>query len=174
MEITEEKTEEEKDKEKEKEVKKLKKENKVLKALVKAESNFFKDFKTFISKGNILQLAIAFIMGAAFTAVVNSLVGDIIMQFFSLIFGKASFEDLTWVIGGTPIFYGKFLMAILNFILVAFCLFLILRIAVNAEKGIKKLRKNEPPPPPPPPAEKVEDILKDIRTLLKEQKGEDK
>jgi large conductance mechanosensitive channel len=155
------------------EKKPTKKENRALKMLKKAEGGFFRDFKAFISRGNILQLAIAFVMGAAFTAIVNSLVGDIFMQFFSLIFGKSDIGELAWVINDTPIRYGNFLMAILNFLLVALVLFFIIKIAAGAGRGFKKLKKGETPPPPPPPAEKVEDILKDIRKILQESDKRD-
>lgn len=147
-----------------------KKVSKFVKSFNKAQSNFVRDFKAFISKGNILQLAIAFVMGVAFTAIVNSLVGDIIMQFFSLIFGKSTIDDLTWVISGTPIYYGKFIMAVINFLLIALVLFFIIKIASKAGDGMKKLKKGQTPPPP---AEKTEDILKDIRELLKHN-AEDK
>ena len=70
--------------------------------------NLFKEFKEFVSKGNVLDLAIAVVMGAAFSAIVTSLVNDIIMPLFGIIFGK-SFSSLAWEINGSYIMYGAFI-----------------------------------------------------------------
>ena len=145
-----------------------KKPKKKSKAVAQA-GGFFKDFKTFISKGNIMQLAIAFIMGVAFTAIVNSLVDDIIMQFFALIFGKNNIDQMAFTISGTPIYYGRFIMAVIKFLLIALVLFFIIKAATKASKGFKKLKKGEEPPPPPAPVPLTasEQLLTDIKELLK-------
>ncbi|MCL2797537.1 MAG: large conductance mechanosensitive channel protein MscL [Firmicutes bacterium] len=115
--------------------------------------SFFSDFKTFISKGNIMNLAVAVVIGAAFTAIVNALVGDIIMPFISLIPGQSGLAGMEWVlrkgqpdeagvlVGRVVVKYGVFLQSIITFLLVAFVVFMILRMLMNADKGIKKLTK---------------------------------
>jgi len=145
-------------------------EKKPRKSLKKRQTDLLKEFKDFISKGNIMQLAIAFVMGVAFTAIINSLVGDIIMPFFTFIFGTGTASIGSLTIPGTTIHYGNFIMAIINFLLIALVLFFIMKLITGAGKGMKKLKKGQTPPPQPAPAEKTEDILKDIRTLLKENK----
>lgn len=71
--------------------------------------NFFKDFKKFISRGNILDLAVALVVGTAFTSIVTSLVNDIIMPFICAIFGTATVDELFFVVNGAEIYYGRFL-----------------------------------------------------------------
>lgn len=90
----------------------------------------FKEFKAFALKGNMLDLAVGVIIGATFNAVINSLVGDVIMNFVAAIVGKPDFSELVFTIGNTPIRYGNFLTALVNFFLIAFVLFLVIR-AVN-------------------------------------------
>ena len=175
---TKEKTEAQETKEEIKEEKaREKKAKKLFKALHKAQGGFFKDFKTFISKGNVIQLAVAFIMGAAFTTIVNSLVGDIFMPFFNLIFGGSHIDDLKWVIQkNLVIYYGKFIFAVLNFLLVAVVLFIIIKLAARAQKGIKKINKKGQVvivPPPPPEPTKIEQLLADIKELLAKQTQKD-
>ena len=92
-----------------------------------------KEFKEFILRGNVIDLAVAFIMGGAFGAVVASLVKDIIMPLVAAIFGKSDFSALALTIGASSITYGAFLNAIINFLIVAFAMFLIVK-AVNARK----------------------------------------
>lgn len=146
-----------------------KKEQKGLKRLGKAGGGFLKDFKTFISKGNVLHLAVAFIMGIAFNAIVQSLVNDIIMQFIAAIFGQADFSALSFDVNGTPIFYGRLIMALINFLLIAFTLFIIVKVVSKLQKGAEKLRAKQIAEGVAAPApEKLEDIMKDIRELLKE------
>ena len=107
-------------------------------------TNFFKDFKKFISRGNILDLAVALVVGTAFTKIVNSLVNDLIMPFVCAIFGTATVDDLYFVVNGAQIFYGKFIQAIIDFLLVAFILFLILRVVMNASNAFKRTLSEQP------------------------------
>lgn len=74
---------------------------------MKRIKNFFIDFKKFISRGNILDLAVAMVVGSAFTAIVTSLVNDIIMPFICAIFGSATVEELYFLVNGAEIYYGK-------------------------------------------------------------------
>jgi len=140
---------------------------KLLNAVAKAERGFFKDFKVFVSKGNVVQLAVAFIMGAAFKAIVDSLVGDIFMPLFGLIFGESNIENWHW----KNVYYGKFLAAIISFLLISLVLFFMIKLMSKAESGIKKIRKNGTPVPPPPPPvlSKTEQLLTDIKQLLEKQ-----
>ena len=96
-----------------------------------------KEFKEFITKGNVLDLAVAVVIGAAFTLVVNSLVKDVLMQIISAIFGKPDFSQLTFKLGKGVIFYGNFLTALINFLIVAAVLFLI----IKAIASLQKMRK---------------------------------
>lgn len=166
----------------EKEIKKKKRKEKIK----KKGSSFFADFKKFISKGNILDLAVAVVIGTAFNKIVTSLVNDIIMPLISLCTGGVSVEDWKWVI--TPatettaevaLAYGTFIQAIIDFLIIALTIFIILRIIVNSQRGIQKLSKKMKrelkkqgieeeivQPAPTVKIESQEDILKDIRSLL--------
>ncbi len=92
--------------------------------------NMLDEFKEFALKGNLIELAVAFILGLAFSAVVTSLVNDVILQLIAAIVGQPNFSGLTIDLGDTPIYYGTFLTALINFLLIAFVLFLIIK-AVN-------------------------------------------
>ena len=82
-----------------------------------------KEFRAFILRGNVIDLAVAVVIGAAFTAVVNALVTDIITPVIAAIFGKPSFDDLSFTINGAVFLYGSFLSALLTFVLVAAAVF---------------------------------------------------
>lgn len=89
-----------------------------------------KEFKKFISRGNVLDMAVGIIMGSAFTAIVTSLVNDILTPLIGLIIGGLDFGGLAITIGNASIAYGSFIQAVINFLLVALSLFLIVR-AIN-------------------------------------------
>jgi large conductance mechanosensitive channel len=78
-----------------------------------------KGFRDFILRGNVVDLAIAVIIGAAFNAIVNSLVKDVLSQFIAAIVGKPDFKDLIFTVNNTPIYYGNFLTAVVSFLIVA-------------------------------------------------------
>lgn len=138
-----------------------------------------KEFREFIAKGNVLDLAIGVIIGAAFTAIVNSFVKDILTPVIGLI-GTANFDDRFLVMkqgkssaayatiaeaskdGAVTMNYGTFLTAFINFLIVAFVLFLIVK-AANRMRGPKE----EPAPAAPPEPTKEEVLLTEIRDLLK-------
>ena len=90
-------------------------------------NQLLKDFRAFIMRGNVLDLAVAVVIGIAFNAVVNSLVNDVIMQIIAAIVGKPNFNDLTFNIGDGIIYYGRFLTALVNFLIIAATLFVIVR-----------------------------------------------
>jgi large conductance mechanosensitive channel len=120
--------------------------------------SFLKEFKDFISKGNVLDLAVGFILGVAFSAVVTSFVNDIIMAIIGAIFGKPSFNDLTLEIGDGVVYYGRFLTAFVNLLIIGFVLFLVV-------KSLNAMKKKEDPE-----AEVTEkDVLIEIRDALQRQ-----
>jgi large conductance mechanosensitive channel len=111
------------------------------------------DFRKFIMRGNVLDLAVAVIIGIAFNAVVNSLVNDVIMQVIAAIVGKPNFDSLTFTIGDGIIYYGRFLTALINFLIIAATLFVIIR----AFEELQKRRKGT--------EEELEDAPEDIVLL---------
>ena len=107
---------------------------------------FFDEFKEFISKGSVMDMAVGIIIGGAFTAIVTSLVDDIISPLLGLI-GGTNFDSLAVQIGGVTLTYGKFITAVINFLLIALVLFCIIK-ALNkaksaAEAAAAKLKKAE-------------------------------
>ena len=114
---------------------------------------FRQEFKEFISRGSVIDLAVGVIIGSAFTAIVNSLVNDIIMPLLSILFGGITFEMWNVTIGtgeNAPVFaFGTFVAAVINFILIALVIFCIVKV-INTSRGkmeslIKKEKKEESP-----------------------------
>ena len=97
-----------------------------------------KEFKEFALKGNAIELAVGVVVGTAFQTIVKSLVNDIIMPLISLLFGNVDFSQWIWEIGNVKVAYGSFISAIVNFVLVAFSLFLVVRYINKINK--KRLR----------------------------------
>lgn len=97
-----------------------------------------KEFKEFATRGNIVDLAIGVVIGGAFQKIVNSLVNDIIMPFISILTGKVDFSDMVLTIGNASIKYGNFITAIVDFLIIAFSIFLIVRY-INKLNKIKEL-----------------------------------
>ena len=89
--------------------------------------NFFNEFKKFIIRGNVIDLAVGVIIGAAFQAIVTSLTADIISPVLG-IFGGIDFSDLAWEINGVKIMYGNFITAVINFLIMAFVIFLLVKL----------------------------------------------
>ena len=134
----------------------------------------WEEFKQFAMRGNVVDLAVAVIIGVAFGAIVASLVNDIIMPIIGAATGGLDFSNYYTPLAekvqsglsyadakkqGAVLGWGQFLTVVLNFLIVAFVIFL-------AVKGINKLKKEEPPPPAPPPTQEVK-LLTEIRDLLK-------
>ncbi len=111
---------------------------------------FMKEFKEFINRGNVMEMAVGIIIGGAFTAIVNSLVDDIINPLIGSIF-KMDFSKLIANINGAEVKYGAFIMAIINFILIAIVLFLIIK-SINK---LSKVGKKEEPKEEPAPTTKI-------------------
>lgn len=126
---------------------------------------FLEEFKAFAMRGNVMDLAVGVIVGGAFSSITNSLINDIIMPIVGIFVSEASFADLYLYVGGAEIMYGNFIQAILNFIILAFVVFCMV-------KALNKLHKKpaEPPAPPAPPEPSAEEkLLTEIRDLLKEK-----
>ena len=95
------------------------------------------DFRAFMMRGNVLDLAVAVVIGVAFNAVVTSLVNDVIMQVIAAIVGKPNFDSLTFTIGEGVIYYGRFLTALVNFLIIAATLFVVVRSFEELQKRRK-------------------------------------
>ena len=127
-----------------------------------------KEFKEFISKGNVMDMAVGIIIGGAFTKIVTALVEAILMPVIGAISGGKSVEDMSIMVGNAAIGYGAFIQAIIDFLLVALVLFLILK-AFNKAKSLAVKEEEEAPAEPEPVPADVE-LLTEIRDLLKEKK----
>lgn len=130
--------------------------------------SMLKEFKEFAMKGNVVDLAVAVIIGGAFKTIITSLVKDIITPFVGLFLGGVDFKDLALVlkeaVGQSPavtINYGVFLQTVFDFVILAFCIFMIVK-AMNAAK-----KKEEAAPAEPAPTPREEVLLEEIRDLLK-------
>lgn len=124
---------------------------------------FIREFKTFLNRGNVLDLAVGVIIGGAFKSITDSLTNDILMPLLGLLVNRVSFSDLTLTLGSATIAYGSFLEAVLNFIIMAFAVFCIV-------KAFNRLhRKKEEAAPALKPSQE-ELLLAEIRDLLKEGK----
>ena len=153
---------------------------------------FLNDFKAFALKGNILDMAVGVVVGGAFSKIVSSLVADIISPLISFATGNVMLTDLKWVISAaeldeagnilkpeSALMYGNFIQTILDFLIIAFSIFLFLRIIMNAQKKLEELTKKKKKEEEAAAAaeeaaaavaEPVEDelaVLKEIRELLK-------
>ncbi len=128
---------------------------------------FFEGFKAFIQKGNIVDLAIAFILGISFKEIITSLVNDIIMPLFSSIAGESDFTNLIWVLNGAEIRYGAFIQTIINFLIIAFSIYVVVTLMIRRKQFEEKVKK-EGQPEPPKEVVVPEDIklLKEIRDEL--------
>ncbi len=123
--------------------------------------SYLKEFKAFAMRGNVTDLAIGVVIGGAFGTIVKSLVGDIIMPIIGILTGGVDFSSLSFSVGDATIAYGKFIQAVVVFIIISFALFLIVK-AINAAKK----REEEAPTPLATPT-KQESLLAEIRDLLK-------
>ena len=126
---------------------------------------FISEFKEFAMKGNVMDMAVGVIIGGAFGKIVSSLVDNVLMPLVGLVTGGVDFTTLAVKVGDAELKYGVFIQNVVDFIIVAFCIFLML-------KGINKLnrKKEEPAPEPEAPAGPTqEELLAEIRDLLKKQ-----
>ena len=151
---------------------------------------FFADFKAFIAKGNVIDMATAVIIGAAFNKIITSLVNDVIMPLISLLVGGLDVTDWKWVISPevldeagavvtaeNSLKYGMFIQTVIDFLIVAFCIFLALRVILSFKGTFEKLKKKEEEEaaqveeaPAEPEVTPEQQLLTEIRDLLKEKK----
>ncbi len=129
-------------------------------------SGFMAEFKQFIARGNVMDMAVGVIVGGAFKAIADSLTQDILMPFIGIFVGEDTFADLMLEIGGAEIKYGSFLQSVLNFIIMAFVVFCLIK-ALNRFHHKKEEAPAAPPAPPEPSNE--EKLLTEIRDLLKKE-----
>jgi len=130
-----------------------------------------KEFKEFAMKGNLVDIAVAFVMGAAFNKVVSSFTGGIVSPLIGLIF-KSNFKDQKWIltegtlndagetVGEVAVLWGDFLTNVIDFVIVAFVMFMVI-------KGVNKMKKKEEPAPAAPAGPSDNELLAEIRDLLK-------
>jgi large conductance mechanosensitive channel len=121
-----------------------------------------KEFREFIMRGNVLDLAVAVIIGGAFGAIVTSLVDDLIMPLVGILLGGVDFSSLSIEVGNATLRYGNFIQQVINFLIIAAALFLVVKAANTLMR-----KKAEAPVPPAPTAE--EKLLTEIRDLLAAQ-----
>ena len=124
---------------------------------------FFKEFKEFIAKGNVMTMAVGIIIGSVFTAITTSLVNDIFTPLLGVLIGGINFSGICVTIGDAQIMFGTFIQAVINFLLTAFVLFLM----IKSFNKLQRKKEEEPKKAPEPSAE--EKLLTEIRDLLKAQ-----
>ena len=124
---------------------------------------FIKEFKEVAMKGNVMDMAVGVIIGGAFGKIVSSLVDDVLMPLFGVITGGVDFTGLIAKVGDAELKYGVFIQNIIDFLIVAFCIFLM----IKAMNKLNKKKEEEPAPTPEPSAE--EKLLGEIRDLLKKK-----
>jgi large conductance mechanosensitive channel len=129
-----------------------------------------KEFREFLSRGNVIDLAVAVIIGVAFGAIVTSLVNDIIMPLVGILLGGISFTSLVAQVGSAQVKYGNFIQALVNFLIIAFVVFLIVRTINQIQARMRKPASEAAATSPAPTAEVA--LLTEIRDLLKEQDRE--
>ena len=126
---------------------------------------FMAEFRKFIARGNVMDLAVGVIIGGAFKTIVDSLTNDILMPFVGIFIGKATFASLSFQIGGATIAFGSFVQAVVNFLIMAFVIFCLV-------KGINRFHRKKEEAAETAPAAPVlstqEQLLTEIRDLLKE------
>ena len=119
---------------------------------------FMTEFKEFVNKGNVMDMAVGMIIAAAFGKIITALVENILMPLIGMLLGGVSFADLKLIVGTAELKYGLFIQAIIDFIIIAFVIFIMV-------KNINKMKKEEPEEPAEDPADIA--LLTEIRDLLK-------
>ncbi len=169
---------------------------KITKGVVIKMKKFFSDFKAFIMKGNIIDMAVGVVIGGAFSKIVTALVNNIITPLISLATGNVALTELKYVfkdavpavvneetgevitaeVAEVALQYGVFLQAIIDFLIIAFSIFVVLRIMVKAQQRMESLKKKKEEEAaeeaPAAPAETELTVLCEIREMLKKEKGE--
>ena len=125
---------------------------------------FANEFKQFIQRGNAFDMAVAVVIGSSFNAIVTSLVNNIMTPLIAVVIGKQDFSKLSITIKGTEIGYGLFIQAVIDFLIVAFCIFVFIKLINSVIRKKEEPKKEEAP-------KKSEEVLllEEIRDLLKKQ-----
>jgi large conductance mechanosensitive channel len=131
--------------------------------ILKKGSSTLKEFKEFISKGNVLDMAVGVIIGSAFGKIVTSIVNDILMPLLGIIIGGLDFSGLTLTVGDAKIAYGTFIQNVIDFLIVAVCIFILVKFISKFTK------KEEPKKEEAPKKDEQVVLLEEIRDLLKSQ-----
>ena len=142
------------------------------------KSSFLQEFKAFAMKGNVIDMAVGVIIGGAFGKIVSSIVADVIMPPIGLLVGGVTFTDLKWVlkpaemvdgkeIAAVTLNYGNFLQVTFDFLIIAFSIFMFIKLLTKLTEKKKEEAPAAPPAPPTPSKEEV--LLTEIRDLLKEK-----
>lgn len=142
--------------------------------------SFLQEFKAFAMKGNVIDMAVGVIIGGAFGKIVSSIVADVIMPPIGLLVGGVNFTDLKWVlkpavledgkevVAAVTLNYGNFLQVSFDFLIIAFSIFMFIKLLTKLTEKKKEEAPAAPPAPPAPSREEV--LLTEIRDLLKERK----
>lgn len=134
--------------------------------LLRKGSNTVDEFKKFISRGNVIDMAVGTIIGAAFGKIVSSIVNDILMPIIGLIIGGIDFSSLSIKFKGATIAYGMFIQNVIDFLIIAVCIFVFIKfIGSFTKKKEEELKET-----PAPVVDEKAELLKEIRDLLKKQK----
>ncbi len=128
--------------------------------------SWVQEFKEFVNRGNVIDLAVAVVLGAAFGAVVTSFVDDVLMQILAAIGGQPDFSSLTIDIGDGQIRYGAFLTALVSFVIIAWAVFLVVK-AINRMQNLRRRPAEDEPLAAPTDVE----LLAEIRDLLAAQQA---
>lgn len=130
--------------------------------------SFIEEFKAFAVKGNVIDLAVAVVIGAAFGKIVSSLVDNIIMPFVGILIGGIDFRSFSYSVGSSTITYGVFLQAVVDFLIIAFVIFLVVK-AINKAQGMTAAKAKVEDAKPAAPAEPTEEVklLREIRDSLR-------
>ena len=132
---------------------------------------FLKEFKEFAMRGNVIDMAVGVVVGGAFSKIVTSLVNDVVMPLISLATGQVNFTVLSYVFraGGNEVVlaYGNFIPTVVEFIILAFCLFCAVKLMTKLR--IEKKKEDAAQTPATPPAPTSEELLTEIRDLLRAQ-----
>lgn len=143
------------------------------------KSSFLQEFKAFAMKGNVIDMAVGVIIGGAFGKIVSSIVADVIMPPIGLLVGGVNFTDLKWVLkpavledgkevaAAVTLNYGNFLQVTFDFLIIAFSIFMFIKLLTKLAEKKKEEAPAAPPAPPAPSKEEV--LLTEIRDLLKEK-----
>ena len=137
-------------------------------AIIKNNKKLFKDFKKFISRGNVIDMAVGVIIGSAFGKIVTSIVNDVLMPFIGGISGGIDFSELSVQIGDSTVKYGAFIQNVIDFLIIAICVFILTKIVEGLNRKKEKVEEIQVE------VKKDEQIvlLEEIRDLLKEKKQE--